>query len=268
MAAILSNRKPYIGIIELLGRSILGCETGCFAVWQDLPQPTARTELLAARKRPRYHCIMTQAGLVHIIDDDDAVRGGLGSLIRSVGNDARLYGSTSEFLGGELPPVPSCLLLDVRLPGTNGLDFQASLHNLGILLPVILMTGYGDIQMSVRGMKAGAIDFLTKPVRHQDVLDAVSAALSRDRVRRIEDAEVLSIRNRYVTLTPRELQVIALVTAGKMNKQMAAQLKLSEITVKIHRGAVMRKMGARSLADLVKMAEMLRLSGAGSYLNS
>jgi FixJ family two-component response regulator len=208
---------------------------------------------------------MAETGLVHIIDDDDAVRGGLGSLVRSVGNDARLYGSTSEFLGSELPSVPSCLLLDVRLPGTNGLDFQASLQQIGIRIPVILMTGYGDIQMSVRGMKAGAVDFLTKPVRHQDVLDAVSAALSRDRMRRAGDAEVSAIRQRYETLTPRELQVIALVTAGKMNKQMAGELKLSEITVKIHRGAVMKKMGARSLADLVKMAEMLRIAGPGSY---
>jgi FixJ family two-component response regulator len=206
---------------------------------------------------------MAESGLVHIIDDDDAVLGGLGSLVRSVGNDARLYRSTSEFLGRELPPIASCLLLDVRLPGTNGLDFQASLLKLGIFLPVILMTGYGDIQMSVRGMKAGAIDFLTKPVRHQDVLDAVSAALSRDRARRVEDAEISAIRRRYETLTPRELQVIALVTAGKMNKQMAGELKLSEITVKIHRGAVMKKMGARSLADLVKMAETLRLAGPG-----
>ena len=211
---------------------------------------------------------MAESGVVHIIDDDDAVRGGLGSLVRSVGNDARLYGSASEFLGSELPPVPSCLLLDVRLPGTNGLDFQASLHKLGIFLPVILMTGYGDIQMSVRGMKAGAVDFLTKPVRHQDVLDAVSAALARDRVRRIEDAEISAIRHRYETLTPRELQVIALVTAGKMNKQMAGELKLSEITVKIHRGAVMKKMGARSLADLVKMAEMLRLADPVSHPDS
>jgi FixJ family two-component response regulator len=200
------------------------------------------------------------AGLVHIIDDDEAVRSGLGSLVRSVGNEARLYGSAVEFLGAALPPVPSCLLLDIRLPGTNGLDFQDSLHKHGIFLPVILMTGYGDIQMSVRGMKAGAVDFLTKPVRHQDVLDAVAAALVRDEARRRQDAEISAIRQRYVTLTPRELQVVALVTAGKMNKQMAGELALSEITVKIHRGAVMKKMGAKSLAELVKMMETLRLA--------
>jgi FixJ family two-component response regulator len=208
---------------------------------------------------------MVESGLVHIIDDDDAVREGLGSLVRSVGNDARLYGSTREFLGSKLSAVPSCLILDVRLPDTNGLDFQASLHQHKIFLPVILMTGYGDIQMSVRGMKAGAVDFLTKPVRHQDVLDAVSLALARDRARRIAEAEMAAIRYRYDTLTPREVQVIALVTAGKMNKQMADELKLSEITVKIYRGAVMKKMGARSLAHLVKMAEILRLSGSDSY---
>ena len=204
---------------------------------------------------------MPEPGLIHIIDDDDAVRGGLGSLVRSAGNDARLYGSTGEFLERDLPPIASCLILDVRLPGANGLDFQASLHKLGVFLPVILMSGYGDIQMSVRAMKAGAIDFLTKPVRHQDVLDAVFTALARDRVRRTEDAQIRELRRRYETLTPRELQIIALVTAGKMNKQMAGELKLSEITVKIHRGSVMKKMGARSLPDLVKMWEMLRLSG-------
>ena len=211
---------------------------------------------------------MPEFGLVHIVDDDDAVRSALGSLVCSVGNDARLYGSTNAFLESELPLVPSCLLLDVRLPGANGLDFQSSLRKIGIFLPVILMTGFGDIQMSVRGMKAGAVDFLTKPIRHQDLLDAVSAALLRDRARRTEDAEISAIRQRYDTLTPREVQVIALVTAGKMNKQIAGELKLSEITVKIHRGAVMKKMGARSLADLVKMAELLRLSAPGSYVGS
>jgi FixJ family two-component response regulator len=217
--------------------------------------------LVAPEKPTGYVSAMAEPGLVHIIDDDVAVRKGLASLVRSVGNDARLYGSTSEFLDNELPAVPSCIILDVRLPGINGLDFQASLHKRGIFLPVILMTGYGDIQMSVRGMKAGAIDFLTKPVRHQDVLDAVATALARDRERRMEEARISAVRQRHATLTPREVEVFALVTAGKMNKQMAGELKLSEITVKIDRGSVMKKMGARTLADLVKMGEVLRLAG-------
>jgi FixJ family two-component response regulator len=206
---------------------------------------------------------MTNKGLVHIIDDDEAVRGGLGSLIRSAGNEARLYDSPDAFMASELPAVPSCLLLDVRLPGTgtNGLDFQASLRKLGIYLPVIFVTGHGDIQMSVRGMKAGAIDFLTKPLRSQDVLDAVDAALARDRKRRTEEVAISAVRQRYETLTARERQVIALVTSGKMNKQMAGELQLSEITIKVYRGAVMKKMGAQTLADLVKMSELLRLAG-------
>ena len=208
-----------------------------------------------------YRPAMNEPGVVHIVDDDDAVRRGLASLVSSVGNEARVYGSTDAFLESELPAVPSCLLLDVRLPGTNGLDFQDSLQRLGIFLPVILMTGYGDIQMSVRGMKAGAVDFLTKPVRPQDVLDAVAAALARDRARRQDDTEISAVRQRHATLTPRELQVFALVTAGKMNKQVAGELNLSEVTVKIHRGSLMKKMGARTLADLVKLAELLRIAG-------
>ncbi len=219
-----------------------------------------RSNLVAAVSRGRYIPSMVAPGLVHIIDDDDGVRNGLASLIRSVGNDARLYGSAAEFLASELPPVPSCLLLDVRLPEINGLDFQDSLRKRRIHLPVILMTGYGDIQMSVRGMKAGAVDFLTKPVRHQDLLDAVATALGRDRERRQEDAEISAVRQRRAALTRRELEVFNLVTTGKMNKQIAGDLQLSEITVKIHRGSVMKKMGARTLADLVKMAEMLRLA--------
>ncbi|MEJ0051882.1 MAG: response regulator [Methylovirgula sp.] len=221
-----------------------------------------RSNLVAAEDRGRYVPGMAQPGLVHIIDDDDGVRAALASLIRSVGNDARLYSSAAEFLTSALPPVPSCLLLDVRLPEINGLDFQDSLRRRGIFLPVILMTGYGDIQMSVRGMKAGAVDFLTKPVRHQDLLDAISTALARDRDWQRDNAEVSAIRDRHSLLTRRELEVFTLVTAGKMNKQVAGDLNLSEITVKIHRGSVMRKMGARTLADLVKMAELLRMAGS------
>ena len=202
--------------------------------------------------------VVSQRGVVHIVDDDTAVLEGLGSLVRSVGNEARLYNSTSEFLGTSLPSSPSCLLLDIRLPGVSGLDFQDSLAEHGIQIPVILMTGHGDIQMSVRGMKAGAVDFLTKPFRHQDVLDAVSTALTKDRERRLEDATLQPIRDRYETLTARERQVVELVTAGKMNKQVAGDLSLSEITVKIHRGVAMKKMRARSLAELVKMTEALK----------
>ena len=163
-----------------------------------------------------------------------------------------------SFLDASYPNVPSCLLLDVRLPGTNGLDFQSSLQRNGVRIPVILMTGFGDIQMSVRGMKAGAIDFLTKPIRHQDLLDAITTALGRDAERRREEALVAAIRERYDTLTPRELQVALLVTAGKMNKQVAGELSISEITVKLHRGSVMRKMGVRSFAELVKRVEFLK----------
>jgi FixJ family two-component response regulator len=217
-----------------------------------------RQRVVATRSADRYAATMTDVGLIHIIDDDAGVRKALSSLIRSVGNDVRIYESTSEFLEAKLPEVPSCLLLDVRMPGSNGLDFQASLATRGIFLPVILMTGYGDIQMSVQGMKAGAVDFLTKPLRHQDVLDAIGAALSRDREQRKESAEIAAVRTQYAQLTPREVQVFALVTSGKMNKQMAGELKLSEITVKLHRGSMMKKMGVRTVADLVKQAEVLR----------
>lgn len=218
----------------------------------------------AARGPEQYDGPMSESGLVHIIDDDAGVRKALSSLIRSVGNEVRVYESTSEFLKSELPAVPSCLLLDVRMPGSNGLDFQVLLQNEGISISVILMTGYGDIQMSVQGMKAGAIDFLTKPLRHQDVLVAIAAALSRDRDRLKEDAEISAVRTEYATLTPRETQVFALVTSGQMNKQMAGELKLSEITVKLHRGSMMKKMGVRTVADLVKKAEVLRRAGKPS----
>jgi FixJ family two-component response regulator len=203
---------------------------------------------------------MSDAGLVHIVDDDPGVRAGLSSLVRSVGYAARLYGSAGEFLESELPALPSCLLLDVRLPGTNGLDLQASLRQRGIEFPVILMTGYGDVQMSVRGMKAGALDFLTKPLRHQDVLDAVALAVARDRERRIATQKIDAIRARIRVLTPRERQVMDFVANGQMNKQIAAALGLSQITVKMHRGSLMKKMGVRSVAELVKLVEAHRLA--------
>lgn len=202
---------------------------------------------------------MSETGVVHIVDDDASLRGALASLFRSVGLSAQQYGATTEFLQAQLPDAPGCLLLDIRLPGTNGLDFQAQLHEHGIHLPVVLMTGHGDVPMSVRGMKAGAVDFLQKPFRDQDMLDAVALAIARDRERRAATAKNDTLRTQFATLSPREQQVMAHVATGKMNKQVAGDLGLSEITVKIHRGAAMRKMGAKSLADLVRMAEALDL---------
>jgi FixJ family two-component response regulator len=202
---------------------------------------------------------MSEGAIVHIIDDDESMRAALDSLLRSVGHGTRAYASVSEFLAGRRPDAAGCLILDVRMPGVSGLDFQGQLAGLGIHLPVVLMTGHGDVPMSVRGMKAGAIDFLIKPFRDQDMLDAVSTAIARDTARRKIDDEQATLREKFATLSPREQQVMQLVTTGKMNKQVAGDLGLSEITVKIHRGAAMRKMGARTLADLVRMAEALGL---------
>jgi FixJ family two-component response regulator len=202
---------------------------------------------------------MSEAPIVHIIDDDESMRVALDSLLRSVGLQIRAYASVDAFLAAPRPDTASCLVLDVRMPGIGGLDFQSQLAELGIHLPVILMTGYGDVPMSVRGMKAGAVDFLTKPFRDQDMLDAIAVAIKRDQARRAADAEDGRLRERFATLSPREQQVMQRVAAGRMNKQVAGDLGLSEITVKIHRGAAMRKMGARTLADLVRMAEALGL---------
>jgi len=196
--------------------------------------------------------------VVHIVDDDDSLRRAVDSLCRSVGLQTRTYGSAREFLDAKREDIAGCLVLDVRLPGVSGLDFQSQLSALGIHLPVILVTGHGDVPMSVRAMKAGAVDFLPKPFRDQDLLDAVSTAIERDRRRRELDGGASVLRDRFATLSPREQQVMMLVTSGKMNKQVAGDLGLSEITVKIHRAAAMRKMGARTLADLVRMADALK----------
>jgi FixJ family two-component response regulator len=185
------------------------------------------------------------------------MREALSRLFRSVGLRAQLFGSAPELLQGTLPEVPSCLVLDVRLPGLSGLDFQAELAKRNIRIPIVFITGHGDIPMSVKAMKAGAIEFLTKPVREQDLLDAVSVAIDRDRRRRDDGRGTAELRARYGTLTSREREVMALVTAGLMNKQVAAETGLAEITVKIHRGHIMRKMAARSFADLVRMAKLL-----------
>ncbi len=202
---------------------------------------------------------MAETAIVHVIDDDASMRDALDSLFRSTGLATRLYDSVAAFMDAPLADAPGCLVLDVRLPGMSGLDFQQRLADLGINLPAVLMTGHGDIPMSVRAMKAGAVDFLAKPFRDQEMLDAVAAALERDRARRAEHGKLDALKAAYATLSPRERQVMALVAAGKMNKQVAGALNLSEITVKIHRGAAMRKMGARTLADLVRMAEALSL---------
>lgn len=203
---------------------------------------------------------MAETAIVHIIEDDASLRDALDSLFRSVGMQTRSYGMVQDFLDGrQHAGAPGCLVLDVRLPGMSGLDFQSQLAEHQVLLPVVMMTGHGDIPMTVQAMKAGAVDFLTKPFRDQDMLDAVTAAIERDRQRRSQGRTTLILQERFAALSPREQQVMALVTAGKMNKQVAGDLKLSEITVKIHRGAAMRKMGAQSLADLVRMAEALNL---------
>ncbi|MET0332291.1 MAG: response regulator transcription factor [Dyella sp.] len=195
--------------------------------------------------------------IVYVIDDDNALRDALSSLLRSVGLQVQGFASAPQLLQSTLADVPSCLVLDVRLPGISGLDFHQQLVKAGILLPVIFMTGHGDIPMTVQAMKAGAIDFLPKPFRDQDLLDAVTLAIERDRARRSEAQVTAKLSAHYQTLTPREREVMALVVTGLMNKQIAAEIGLSEITVKIHRGHVMKKMGVRSLADLVRVAEML-----------
>nr|WP_210286971.1 response regulator transcription factor [Ancylobacter tetraedralis] len=200
--------------------------------------------------------------MVIVVDDDQALREALSSLFRSVGLQVELFASASELLAARLPEVPRCLVLDIRLPGVSGLDFQGQLARSEIDMPIIFMTGHGDIPMSVRAMKAGAVDFLTKPFRDQDMLDAVATAIQLDRSRRDELKAVSDVQGMFETLSPREKQVMTLVTSGLMNKQVAAEVGLSEITVKIHRGHVMRKMGARSLADLVRLAETLGLHNA------
>jgi FixJ family two-component response regulator len=208
--------------------------------------------MIVAREQP----------VVFVIDDDASVRGGLEDLLRSVGLAVESFGSAQEFLAGKRLDAPGCIVLDVRLPGASGLEFQRVLTESSIHLPIIFISGHGDIPMSVRAIKSGAIEFLTKPLREQELLDAVQAGIERDRVRRQEAKLVAELRERFVSLTSREQEVFALVVTGRPNKQIAYELKLSEMTVKVHRSQGMHKMGARSLVDLARMADKLGVTAA------
>jgi FixJ family two-component response regulator len=212
---------------------------------------------VTARPKSPHDPARNATPTVFVVDDDAPVRETLSSLFRSVDLRVVVFGSAHEFLHSKIPDAASCLVLDIRLPGISGLDFQEELAKADVRIPIIFMTGHGDIPMSVKAMKAGALDFLTKPFRDQDILDAVTRALERDQKRRDGDKKVSELRARFDSLTSREKEVIALVAAGLMNKQIAAELDISEITVKVHRGHMARKMKARSLVELVRMADLL-----------
>ncbi len=215
---------------------------------------------MTERAKSSHEPASAKESIVFVIDDDVAMRTTLSSLFRSVGLRVELFGSAYEFARIKMPDVASCLVLDIRLPGVSGLDFQAELAKADIRIPIIFMTGHGDIPMSVKAMKAGAIDFLTKPFREQDILDAVIRAIERDQKRRDSEKAVSELRIPFDSLTSREREVMTLVAAGLMNKQIAAKFGITEITVKVHRGHLMRKMKARSLIDLLGMADLLGIS--------
>jgi FixJ family two-component response regulator len=203
----------------------------------------------------------TEQPVVFVVDDDASVRDALARALRTVGLEVESFGSTREFLQSKRPDAPGCIVLDVRLPGPSGIELQRELMKSNINLPVIFISGHGDIAMSVRAIKSGAIEFLTKPLWEQELLDAVNAGIERDRVRRKEATFLAELQQRYNSLTPREREVLALVVSGRPNKQIAAQLELSEVTVKVHRSQISRKMQATSVVDLVRMADKLGVSG-------
>jgi FixJ family two-component response regulator len=231
-----------------------GGPVGAVFVWEGV--------LVTQRRPSKPIDAPSETPIVLVVDDDQEVREALSSLFQSVGLNPKSFASAAELLQHKLPDAPCCIVLDVRLPGVGGLDFQTQLTEANIHVPIVMITGHGDIPMSVRAMKAGAVDFLTKPFRQQDMLDAVARAIERDRKRRESEKSLSDLRGRFESLTAREREIFALVTAGLMNKQAAAELGLSEITIKIHRGHIMRKMGVRSFADLVRAAEALELRRA------
>ena len=203
------------------------------------------------------------APIVFVVDDDPSVCRAIKRLVESVGLHVEMFGSASEFMSSSRPEIASCLVLDIRLPGIGGLDFQRELAEVNVHIPIIFITGHGDVPMSVRAMKAGAVEFLTKPFRDQDLLDAIQVGLERDRARRQRQAETAVLRERLELLTPREREVLPLVVSGLLNKQVAAEIGTTEATVKVHRSQLMKKMGADSLPELVRMAEKLGIPGSG-----